>query len=154
MTPATLNPNTLAPYLARGASQELALLMHQWHHLLEIAQVPVLVYMVYRTDAAQAKLYAQGRTAPGPIVTNAKAGQSAHNRQVNGAAAADAFDACPMIHGRPSWDTHGDALQIWNAMGYAAERVGLEWGRHYKALAGDWSHFEFPRNRPLHKEAA
>lgn len=33
----------------------------------------------YRSGARQDQLYAQGRTRPGEIVTNAKAGQSAHN---------------------------------------------------------------------------
>jgi hypothetical protein len=33
----------------------------------------------YRSFEEQTKLYAQGRTAPGSIVTNAKAGQSPHN---------------------------------------------------------------------------
>lgn len=33
----------------------------------------------YRSFAEQNKLYAQGRTAPGKIVTNAKGGQSNHN---------------------------------------------------------------------------
>lgn len=32
-----------------------------------------------RSMRDQEKLYAQGRTAPGPIVTNARPGQSAHN---------------------------------------------------------------------------
>ncbi|BBP87504.1 hypothetical protein BsIDN1_11220 [Bacillus safensis] len=33
----------------------------------------------YRSFAEQNKLYSQGRTAPGKIVTNAKGGQSNHN---------------------------------------------------------------------------
>lgn len=33
----------------------------------------------HRTNEEQNNLYLQGRTAPGKIVTNAKAGQSAHN---------------------------------------------------------------------------
>jgi peptidoglycan L-alanyl-D-glutamate endopeptidase CwlK len=128
--------------------------MYQWHALLEAQQVPVLVYCVYRSPAAQAILYAQGRTKPGPIVTMAKPGQSAHNRQVAGQPASDAFDACPMIHNRPTWDTTGEALRIWNAMGVAAETLGLEWGRHYAALGGDWSHFQLNRDKLHLQEAA
>jgi peptidoglycan L-alanyl-D-glutamate endopeptidase CwlK len=140
-------PEELRPYIARGASPELALMMAAWHHLLEQEQAPVLVYTVFRSPAAQALLYAQGRTKPGHIVTNAKPGQSAHNRQVNGQPAADAFDACPLILNKPSWETTGEALHIWNVMGSLAEKVGLEWGRHYKSLGGDWAHFELPRER-------
>lgn len=36
-------------------------------------------YQGFRTFASQDALYAQGRTAPGPVVTNAFAGESAHN---------------------------------------------------------------------------
>ncbi len=39
----------------------------------------VLIYEGLRTMERQAELYNQGRTAPGAIVTKAKAGQSFHN---------------------------------------------------------------------------
>lgn len=137
---------TLSTYLTRGASRELAALLLQWETLMHEKQVPVLVYCIYRSPDQQAKLYAQGRTAPGPIVTCSKPGQSAHNRQVNGLPAADAFDACPLVNARPTWDTHGEALLFWNVMGSCAESIGLEWGRHYHRLGGDWAHFELNRN--------
>lgn len=37
------------------------------------------IYEGFRTNVRQAELYAQGRTKPGNIVTNAQAGQSFHN---------------------------------------------------------------------------
>jgi peptidoglycan L-alanyl-D-glutamate endopeptidase CwlK len=40
---------------------------------------PITVIFGVRTVAEQDALYAQGRTKPGKIVTNAKGGQSAHN---------------------------------------------------------------------------
>lgn len=39
----------------------------------------VIVYSTFRSIEEQNKLYAQGRTTPGKIVTNAKGGESAHN---------------------------------------------------------------------------
>ena len=46
---------------------------------LEKVNEDVLVTDPYRTKAEQDSLYAQGRTAPGEIVTNAKGGDSYHN---------------------------------------------------------------------------
>lgn len=55
--------------------------------------VAVHVYETLRTNERQAQLYAQGRTAPGKIVTNAKPGQSKHNPDANGEG--HAWDAVP-----------------------------------------------------------
>jgi peptidoglycan L-alanyl-D-glutamate endopeptidase CwlK len=147
-------PPEQQPFIARGASRELAALLAAWHAALERKEVPVLIYTIYRSPKAQAILYAQGRTTPGKIVTYAKPGQSAHNREEHGQPAADAFDACPLINGKPSWDTTGQALQIWNIMGGVAETLGLEWGRRYKRLGGDWAHFEYSREIRLTERAA
>ncbi|MBH8600228.1 M15 family metallopeptidase, partial [Thermoactinomyces sp. CICC 23799] len=45
----------------------------------EKAGLDILITDGLRTFAEQNELYAQGRTKPGKIVTNAKAGQSYHN---------------------------------------------------------------------------
>lgn len=55
----------------------------------------------HRSNEEQDELYAQGRTRPGNIVTNAKAGQSAHNTNP-----AQAFDiAFKNSDGTLNWDT-------------------------------------------------
>jgi peptidoglycan LD-endopeptidase CwlK len=85
-----------------------------------------------RSYAAQDKLYAQGRTAPGPQVTKARAGYSNHNfgdaadfGVFKGKAYLDSFD--------PS-----RAETVHRAVAVAARFLGLEWG-------GDWSRFkDFP----------
>ena len=41
--------------------------------------IKLLITSTLRDNECQAKLYAKGRTAPGPKVTNAKPGQSFHN---------------------------------------------------------------------------
>ncbi len=54
----------------------------------------------YRSNEEQDKLYAQGRTSPGKIVTNAKAGQSKHNSNPS-----KAFDiAFITVDKKLSWD--------------------------------------------------
>lgn len=77
-----------------------------------------------RTFAEQDALYAQGRTRPGPRVSNAPAGASAHNY---GAAVDVAF----LVSGKLSWD-----VALYKNLGPWIKRVGgLEWG-------GDWSKFK------------
>lgn len=65
----------------------------------------ILVYCTLRTDIEQDQLYAQGRSVPGRIVTNAKAGQSAHGYGL-------ALDFVPLLAGKPQWE-HGNKLYLW-----------------------------------------
>ena len=91
------------------------------------AGLDVLIYCTFRSRPEQDDLYAQGRTKPGPVVTNARAGQSAHNFGL-------AFDGAPLIAGRIAWDAH----EQWTIYGQVAASVGLEW-------AGTWPTFkEYP----------
>lgn len=86
--------------------------------------IDALIISTYRDNAAQDALYAKGRTKPGAIVTNAKAGQSFHNYRV-------AFDFVPIVHGKPDWNN----LETFKRCGEIAESVGLEW-------AGRWKKFK------------
>jgi peptidoglycan L-alanyl-D-glutamate endopeptidase CwlK len=96
-------------------------------------QVDVLIVCTYRSGAEQDALYAQGRTKPGARVTNAKAGQSAHNHTIDGRPAARAFDAVPLLHGKPIWEDPRDKDADWTndfgwrVMGEVAAELGLVW---------------------------
>lgn len=86
-----------------------------------------------RTFDEQNKLYAQGRTAPGKKVTNAKGGQSVHNYGF-------AVDICLMIDGTvASWETKkdwdGDKQADWMEVVVIFKRNGWNWG-------GDWVSFK------------
>lgn len=97
--------------------------------------IEVLVTCTYRSGIEQAELYAQGRTAKGKIVTNAKPGESLHNLLLNGQPGARAFDVVPMVNGKPIWDAEHPH---WQRLGEIGRALGLEW-------AGDWKRFkEFP----------
>jgi peptidoglycan LD-endopeptidase CwlK len=115
-------------------------------------QVDVLIVCTYRSDAEQTKLYAQGRTMPGPRVTNAKAGQSAHNATLDGKPAARAFDAVPLLHGKAIWedprDKDGDWTNDfgWRVMGEVAEEVGLDWYGKPTARFREAPHFQMRRS--------
>jgi peptidoglycan L-alanyl-D-glutamate endopeptidase CwlK len=92
------------------------------------AGIDLLITSTYRDNASQNALYAQGRTKPGKIVTNAKAGQSFHNYRC-------AVDVVPIVAGKPRWDVKDE---VWQTIGRLGKEAGLEW-------AGDWVKFkEYP----------
>lgn len=78
--------------------------------------------LVSRTFAQQDALYAQGRTAPGNRVTNARGGQSWHNYGLG----ADLVFSTP--NGQPSWPDNGN----WSRMGQIAADNGLTWGGNWR----------------------
>lgn len=85
--------------------------------------IDVLITSTYRDGASQDELFAQGRTKPGKIVTNARAGQSYHNWRC-------AFDFVPIVNGKAVWND----VALFTKCGEIAESVGLEW-------AGRWKRF-------------
>lgn len=93
------------------------------------ARIPLIVTQGYRSIAEQNAIYAQGRTKPGKIVTNAKGGQSFHNFGV-------AFDVCFLINKKASYN--GD----WKKIAQIAKSIGLEWGGDWKQFP-DKPHFQF-----------
>lgn len=98
------------------------------------AGIDLLVTCTLRTDAEQTALYAQGRTAPGHIVTNAKAGQSAHQYGL-------AIDIVPMVNGKPDW--HGTD-PVWSEIGVLGEAAGLGWLGAPGSSFPEEPHFELP----------
>ena len=65
--------------------------------------IDLLVTSTYRDYESQNALYAQGRTTQGPIVTNAKGGQSFHQFKC-------AVDVVPIVNGKCVWDTSSTYL--------------------------------------------
>ena len=97
--------------------------------------IDLLVTSTYRDHESQNALYAQGRTAPGKKVTNAKGGQSWHNWRV-------AVDIVPMRNGKPVWGTTGPDGELWNKVGEIGESVGLEWAGRWKTFK-EFAHFQY-----------
>jgi peptidoglycan L-alanyl-D-glutamate endopeptidase CwlK len=89
----------------------------------------------YRSPEEQAKLYDQGRTTPGKIVTNAKPFSSFHQF---GLAIDFVRDMSPVAGVQPSW-VEKDYLPL----GDAAKLVGLRWGGTFKSIK-DFPHVELP----------
>lgn len=80
----------------------------------------IIFTSTYRDVESQNALYAQGRTAPGKKVTNARGGDSFHQYRV-------AFDFVPVVNGVAIWSDD----VAWAACGAIAKRMGLEWGGYW-----------------------
>lgn len=104
---------------------------------LQAAGINAKIISGHRTYAEQGELYAQGRTKPGSIVTNAKPGYSNHNFGV-------------------AWDIgifteEGKYLPespLYAKAGAIGKAMGLAWGGDWKSFP-DRPHFEVPTGLTL-----
>lgn len=87
-----------------------------------------------RTYAEQDALWAQGRTAPGHKVTNAKGGFSNHNFGC-------AVDCFPFLSGECGEVNFHEATQQFKAMVSALRAQGLAWGGLWTTMP-DAPHFQ------------
>lgn len=110
------------------------------------AGIDILITSTFRDLESQAALYAQGRTAPGKRVTNAKPGHSYHNWRV-------AFDVVPLRAGKPVWNTTGADGKLWEQIGNLGEAVGLEWAGRWTRFR-EYAHFQFTGGLTLAQLAA
>jgi peptidoglycan L-alanyl-D-glutamate endopeptidase CwlK len=94
--------------------------------------IDVIITSTYRDAECQTTLYNQGRTTPGKIVTNAKAGQSFHNWRV-------AFDFCPIVNGKCQWDNKA----LFTTCGIIAEELGLEWAGRWSGKMKETAHCQY-----------
>lgn len=93
----------------------------------------LIVTQGLRTNEEQARLYAQGRTTPGQIVTNAPPGSSWHNFGL-------AFDVAVLDpYGKSTWPEN-EAL--WQKIGTIGKSTGLQWGGDWTSIK-DRPHFEY-----------
>lgn len=113
------NPEGLIPSVRKK--------VEAWAGACAVRGVEVLVYCTRRGPGEQAELYARGRTTSGPIVTNAKPWQSAHQY-------GRAVDAVPLVSGKCVWRYRPDD-PYWSVMVEEGEKAGLEW-------AGRWKRFK------------
>jgi peptidoglycan LD-endopeptidase CwlK len=95
----------------------------------ELCGIRIKIINGFRSYAEQDALYAQGRTAPGEIVTNAKAGYSNHNFGI-------AFDI-----GVFEGNTYFGESPKYKAVGVIGIDLGLEWGGNWKTIV-DQPHFQ------------
>ncbi|WP_375104035.1 M15 family metallopeptidase [Paenibacillus sp. RS8] len=102
--------------------------------------VNIVITQGLRTIAEQDALYAQGRTKPGSIVTNAKGGTSYHNYGL-------AIDFALLLPDgkQVSWDLKrdgdGDKVADWTEVVQEAKALGFEWGGDFVSIK-DAPHFQ------------
>lgn len=110
---------------------------------IETSPVDFTIVIGVRSVTEQQALYAKGRTAPGPKVTNADGVRSKSNHQVKGDGYGYAVDLYPFVAGSvdvndkrnllPTIAAH--ILKTANGLG-----VKVEWGGNWKFV--DKPHFE------------
>ena len=98
----------------------------------------VLVTCTYRSNVEQDALYAQGRSKPGTVVTNAKAGQSMHQYRC-------AIDIVPMVNGKPEWSGRSP---VWQQIATVFKKHGFEWGYEWKRFK-EMPHFQMTGGHDL-----
>ena len=98
------------------------------------AGLPIKIGESFRSVAEQDALYAQGRTQPGSIVTNAKG--SSYSSQHQWGIAADFYRA----DGKGAYNEAGD---YFNRVGAIAKQLGLGWGGDWKSIV-DKPHVYLP----------
>jgi peptidoglycan LD-endopeptidase CwlK len=94
------------------------------HQLADMVSFPFRVTQGLRTYADQDALYAQGRTAPGSIVTEAQGGYSTHNFGL-------ACDVVPFIDGVADWN---DKDAQWAEILAKAPSCGLAEGAQWRTF--------------------
>lgn len=92
--------------------------------------VKIVVTQGLRSFEESDKLYAQGRTTPGEIVSNSKAGQSYHNYGL-------AFDFKMVTNGHDDWVIGPNWLKVVDIM----KKHGMGWGGDFTSII-DNPHFE------------
>lgn len=100
---------------------------------LDKAGITVCITSGRRTISQQNVLYAQGRTAKGSVVTNAKGGQSPHNFGM-------AIDVCPMKGGDLDWNAPD---KVWRQIADIGKQSGLVPGYFFRSIV-DKPHIEDP----------
>jgi peptidoglycan L-alanyl-D-glutamate endopeptidase CwlK len=86
----------------------------------------------YRSEEQQDAYYAQGRTTPGPIVTNCQGANCPHVQR-------RALDVYPVRNGRPLLNATRSEMQV---VGQIGEAAGFEWGGRWRRP--DQPHWEVP----------
>lgn len=106
--------------------------VEKFQKLCDENNIDLLITSTYRDAESQSALYAQGRTIPGAIVTNAKAGQSWHNHRC-------AIDVVPLVNGKANWNTKDP---VWAKLGELGKQAGLEWAGEWKRFK-EMAHFQY-----------
>lgn len=118
----------LLPRVERQANIVVAEMARRGH--------PVRIVEGYRSKERQDELYAQGRTEPGAIVTNARGGESLHNYGV----------AVDFVFRKEGYNA---SPGLWQLLGTVGVENGFSWGGDWNTFV-DKPHFEMTLNYSLY----
>ena len=116
----------------------LATLVREMAAQLEAEGIDIRVTQSLRTVAEQEALYAEGRTQPGSIVTDARAGYSWHNFGL-------AVDVAPLTPQGVDWNT---SHPVWIHIVDVGVHCGLVAGAEFRTFP-DWPHFQLTGRFPV-----
>lgn len=117
----------------------LAYLVKQLDAHLESRSIHIQVAQGLRTWNEQEQLYAKGRTAPGPKVTDCQPGHSYHNFGL-------AVDIFPEdLYGQPDWNASHPAWQIIHEV---ALSLGFTCGADFRTSPPDQPHLQITGKFP------
>ena len=88
--------------------------------------IGVEVVQGLRTFEEQDELFAKGRTKPGPVVTQARGGESNHNFDL-------AADLCPFTDDKLDWNA---PIAVWAAIGHDGDGARSRMGRAVEEVSG------------------
>lgn len=130
----------------------------EWLRRCNSKGVAILVYETYRSPQRQDRLFAQGRTESGPIVTNARAGDSFHQYRCaldavpwefykgRGHVIMSKLDWTPFANGRESAFRSSRDRNIldrsWKVMVEQADSLGIQWAGDWHSLI-EYVHFQY-----------
>ena len=101
----------------------------------------IVIYRTLATWEEQEAIYAQGRTKPGIVVSNARGGESFHNYGL-------AIDFGILKPGSKEieWNTKADfdndQIPDYQELGKLGEDIGFEWGARFTSMKGDLGHLQ------------
>lgn len=97
--------------------------------------ISILISDGFRSAEEQDRLFEQGRTASGSIVTNARGGESYHNYglAIDFALLSESGDVLWDLE----YDGNGNGASDWTEVAELAKSIGFEWG-------GDWDNPDYP----------
>ena len=101
----------------------------------------IAIYRTLATWEEQDAIYAQGRTRPGIVISNAKGGESFHNYGL-------ALDFAILKPGSSiiDWsgkaDVDNDQIPDYQEIGKLGEDLGFEWGARFTSMKGDLGHLQ------------
>jgi peptidoglycan LD-endopeptidase CwlK len=115
----------------------LAKLVREMAAQLEAEGIDIRVTQSLRTMAEQEALYAEGRTEPGAVVTNAQPGYTWHQFGL-------AVDVAPLTPQGVDWNT---SHPVWGRIVAVGTGLGLMAGAEWRSFP-DWPHFQLTGRFP------